>query len=127
MFCPKCKAEYREGFTECADCGVVLVKELPPEDELEYLEYEEVLATYNAVDIAMVTSLMEKEDLTYYFKGEHFHGLRPLAEPVRLMVLKDQAQRARELLEDLDLRFVAISINPDSGTDDPSGSPGEPS
>jgi hypothetical protein len=29
MFCPNCKAEYREGFTRCADCGVELVYELP--------------------------------------------------------------------------------------------------
>ncbi len=31
MFCPKCRYEYREGFSKCADCGVALVPELPPE------------------------------------------------------------------------------------------------
>jgi hypothetical protein len=31
MFCPQCKAEYRQGFTRCADCDVDLVWELPPE------------------------------------------------------------------------------------------------
>jgi hypothetical protein len=29
MFCPQCKAEYREGFRRCADCDVDLVWELP--------------------------------------------------------------------------------------------------
>ena len=29
MFCPHCKAEYRAGFTHCADCDVDLVWELP--------------------------------------------------------------------------------------------------
>ena len=29
MFCPECKAEYRQGFTQCADCDVELVTELP--------------------------------------------------------------------------------------------------
>ena len=29
MFCPVCKAEYREGFTRCADCDVQLVWEPP--------------------------------------------------------------------------------------------------
>ena len=29
MFCPQCKAEYRQGFTRCADCEVELVVELP--------------------------------------------------------------------------------------------------
>ncbi|MGA8222245.1 MAG: hypothetical protein WB780_11375 [Candidatus Acidiferrales bacterium] len=28
MFCPVCKAEYREGFRECSDCGVGLVRQL---------------------------------------------------------------------------------------------------
>jgi hypothetical protein len=29
MFCPQCKAEYRQGFTRCVDCDVLLVYELP--------------------------------------------------------------------------------------------------
>jgi hypothetical protein len=29
MFCPECKAEYRPGFTHCADCDVNLVANLP--------------------------------------------------------------------------------------------------
>lgn len=29
MFCPQCHAEYRPGFTRCADCDVDLVYELP--------------------------------------------------------------------------------------------------
>jgi hypothetical protein len=33
MFCPECKVEYRLGFTECSDCHVALVAELPTEVE----------------------------------------------------------------------------------------------
>ena len=32
MFCPKCKAEYREGITECFECGCSLCDTLPQED-----------------------------------------------------------------------------------------------
>ena len=35
MWCPSCRSEYREGFTECADCGTALVEELPPEPASE--------------------------------------------------------------------------------------------
>lgn len=37
MFCPQCKAEYRQGFTRCADCDVDLVYALPttPSDSAE--------------------------------------------------------------------------------------------
>ncbi len=31
MFCPKCHAEYREGFTRCADCHIDLVPGPPPQ------------------------------------------------------------------------------------------------
>jgi hypothetical protein len=29
MFCPDCRAEYREGFRRCADCDVDLVRDMP--------------------------------------------------------------------------------------------------
>jgi hypothetical protein len=29
MWCPECRCEYREGFTECADCSSALVDVLP--------------------------------------------------------------------------------------------------
>ena len=32
MFCRECRAEYRPGFTRCADCGVDLVHEIPEQD-----------------------------------------------------------------------------------------------
>lgn len=28
MFCPNCKTEYRDGFTQCSDCGAALVESL---------------------------------------------------------------------------------------------------
>jgi len=40
MFCPTCKSEYLEGFTKCADCGVPLVAQLPPEPAEEEPESE---------------------------------------------------------------------------------------
>lgn len=32
-WCPKCRYEYKEGYTMCADCNVALVDELPPEEK----------------------------------------------------------------------------------------------
>ncbi|UCC78883.1 MAG: hypothetical protein JSW64_11440 [Candidatus Zixiibacteriota bacterium] len=47
MYCPKCRAEYVEGITECPDCGVSLVTELPTEEkhvDLQTLRVATVLA-----------------------------------------------------------------------------------
>ncbi len=111
MFCPKCGAEYREGFTECADCMIPLVWEEPPEPRrvMEYVEYEEVLRTFNPADIALIKSILDAEEITHFFRGEHFILIRPLADPAVLMVNKDEVERAREALKDLDLKFKGIS------------------
>ena len=109
MFCPNCRAEYREGFTVCADCDVPLVAELPPEAVTEapqYIEFEEILLTFNAGDIATVKSLLEEEGIDYYFQNEFFNYVQPLAQPARLMVRKDQAEEAREILKELKITYT---------------------
>ena len=110
MFCPTCRAEYREGFHVCADCNVDLVDELTPEPEPEFVNLKEVLATYNPADVAFLKSLLESEGIQYFFKGEHFMYMRPLADPVRLMVREDQVEDALELLKDVDLSVTGISL-----------------
>jgi len=109
MFCPKCRAEYTEGVAECADCNIPLVTELPPEPEPEQMDFEEVLATFNPADIAIIRSLLDGEEVLYFFHGEHFSRWRPLVEPARLMVAKGQVQKAKEILKDLDLTYMGIS------------------
>lgn len=110
MFCPRCRAEYREGFYVCADCDIELVDELPPEPEPEFVDFEEVLYTYNPADIAFLKSMLDAENITYFFKGEHFLYMRPLADPARLMVRTDQVASAKDLLKDLDLSFMGVNL-----------------
>lgn len=110
MFCPKCGAEYREGYYVCVDCDSDLVDELPPEIKPEFIEYAEVLGTYNPADVALIKSILDSENITYYFNAEHFMYVRPLAEPVRLMVKKDEAEKAKEILRDLNLAITGIDL-----------------
>ena len=109
MFCPKCKAEYVEGIKICADCGVGLVPELAPDDTpepLHWIDFEEVLTTFNAGDIALIKSILDAEDISYYFQGEAFNYVGPLIQAPKLMVQKDQADQAREILKDLELDYT---------------------
>ena len=110
MFCPDCKSEFIEGILKCPVCDVKLIDELPPEPEPEFVDYKEVLATYNPADIAFLKSILDSEGISYFFKGEHFMYVRPLADPVRLMVRTDQFEKAVDLLKDVELSITGISL-----------------
>jgi hypothetical protein len=111
MFCPKCRAEYREGFTVCADCEIDLVDVLPEVEKPEFIDFKEVLTTYNPRDVAFIKSLLESEGIQYFFKGENFMYVRPLADPVRLMIRADQVEEAVELLKNVQLSFMGINLD----------------
>lgn len=113
MFCPKCRAEYREGFYVCSDCNTDLVDKLPTlpaEEKPEFIEYVEVMGTYNPADAALIKSILDSENITYYFNADHFMQVSPLAEPVRLMLKKDEVGKAKEVLQGLNLSILGIDL-----------------
>ncbi|MBI4721516.1 MAG: hypothetical protein HY769_00685 [Candidatus Stahlbacteria bacterium] len=110
VFCPKCRAEYRKGFTECADCKVPLVSELSPEPKTEYVyvDFEEVLATFNMGDIVIIKSILDSEKVPYFFKDEYSLQIRPV-EPAKLMVRKDQVKKVKGILKEIKLNYMATT------------------
>jgi len=68
MFCPECESEFIEGITRCPVCDIKLIDELPPEPELEFVDYKEILATYNPADFAFLKSLLDSEGITLFLK-----------------------------------------------------------
>jgi hypothetical protein len=112
MFSPACKCEYSPSIKKCPECNTKLVERLPV-DESEHdvnLFYVEILSTSNLMDIALIKSLLDSEDITYFFQGEHFIHVRPLVVPARLMVRSDQVEEAKEILKDLDLNYMAFNL-----------------
>jgi hypothetical protein len=103
MFCPQCKSEYEKGFYKCADCGVDLVGALPSEsaDDFNGEEFVEVFSTYQQGDIAFIKSVLDSEGITYFFQGESSIMLIAAGAYARLLVKADEAQRAREILQEL--------------------------
>jgi hypothetical protein len=61
MFCPQCRAEYRQGFYRCADCDIDLVHALPPKEVLETEPVREGLLVrlWAGDDLALHEALLE--------------------------------------------------------------------
>ncbi len=109
MYCPKCKKKYKEGIYLCRDCSTSLVPELQPDLSKEPQkcdEFEEILFTSNAGEMAVIKSLLENEGITYYFKGEFSSQAHPFPQPTRLMVEREEVNEAKEILESLNITFT---------------------
>lgn len=112
MFCPKCRSEFIEGIITCPECDARLVDNLPEKAKPGFVDYQEVLATFNPADIAFLKSLLDSEGIQYFFKGEQFMYIRPFADPARLMIRIDQVQEVLELIKDVKLSFTGASLDP---------------
>ena len=66
MWCPKCKSEYREGFTVCSECGTALVAELPKEPAFEPV----FLTTTDAENAWEVQELLQRAGVACYLKDD---------------------------------------------------------
>jgi len=62
MYCPRCKVEYRQGFTRCSDCDVELVHSLPPTDEAvsKAISSGPLVPLWEGEDLALHTTLLEE-------------------------------------------------------------------
>ncbi len=112
MFCPQCKTEYRPGFTECADCRVPLVEQLPPEDPETAPDpnsrFVNILETWDLTDIAQIKGALEATGIEYLVQGEVMRFMRPFDQPSIVMVREEDAEKAIEALKDLKLSYYRM-------------------
>jgi hypothetical protein len=76
-----------------------------PTHEKENLEFIPVIETHNAGDRVFIKSILDAEGIVYFIQGEHVAPYLFNALPMRVMVREDQADRAREILNDIDLSY----------------------
>lgn len=73
--------------------------------EKEFTEFVPILETHNAGDRVFIKSVLDAEGFVYFIQGEHVAPYLFNALPMRVMVKKDQAGQAREILKDIELSY----------------------
>jgi hypothetical protein len=108
VYCPQCRTEYRNGFTECADCRTTLLAGTPPPRPDPFdprLELVVVLESNDRVQLAMAKGLLDEAGIPYYILGQIatlIQDVDPfLHKWVRLQVPRDREMQAREVIESL--------------------------
>ena len=107
VFCPKCKTEYLSFIKKCADCRATLKNKLE-EQPIESIKFTQLAITYSQTDITFLKSLLTSEGVDFFFKGENFLLVRPLVDPVRLMVAEADVAKAKEILEDFKFKLMSF-------------------
>lgn len=103
MYCPKCRVEYRPGFTQCFDCQVALVPELPPEPQPPS-EWTPVLETNDPLLIGLAKAALDDAGIPYLDNSEDSSArlivgaIFPLR---RFLVPGNRELDARAVLDDL--------------------------
>lgn len=115
-WCPKCKAEYREGFTECSTCRVPLVDGLPEENAASKREkfvlpdgMEKPIVVYtakNRLEATTICDMLHENDVVAYDRPASFGQIVDYTGAdsrfgLSIIVDASQTARARELIEEM--------------------------
>ena len=124
MFCPNCQAEYRDGFTQCADCGVALVRrlddaavpsngpKLPDGPELLWTGTDEGLA-------ARIESALDSAQISHHERARDSGMLPGLSQPVYAIFIHASDHRAAHAaVDDVVRRFESNPDEVDAEPDD---------
>ena len=103
MYCPQCAVEYREGFTECADCGAALVEAAPEAPSPP--EFAMVFESNDRFAVGLARGSLEDAGIPFWVQSDETAAhlaLGPIVFPSsRFLVPKDREAEALELLEPL--------------------------
>ena len=102
MFCPVCKAEYREGFTRCSDCEVALVAS-PPAGE-PTANMQDLAVAWRGTDpsaFSAALAALQEAGIPNFEISDHDQLVFELAIPrpqYRILVRKTDLPAARDLV-----------------------------
>ncbi len=118
MWCPKCKSEFREGFTECPACKVPLVETLEEEKPSETVEPVLLMSFQDRNELELAAGVLDRAGIPYLLKepgsgeylrivtGQNMFGTELYVDPrvqrtaLRLLRRCDQEETAAEFDDD---------------------------
>lgn len=105
LYCPECLTEYREGATECMDCGVPLQPGPPPppppsleEPNVRFVPVRVFRGLQAQFEADLARNLLQAEGISCTVTGELGAELLPGADRVLLLVRQDDQARASEIV-----------------------------
>lgn len=102
MYCPECGAEYREGFTECSDCQVILESNRSEEGRGRELQLVRIFKAENLITLALAEAILDEEDIPYTTVGQRLYAAGfPINRPVWIEVPTQDEARAQDALAPL--------------------------
>ena len=131
-WCPKCGAEYRDGFTECASCGVKLVDKLTDEQKKQ-AEMEErrdmvlpegmsrpvaVFTAKNRLEAESIEDMLRDNDIPVFDRPAAFRQIQSYSGAdarfgVELVVDASQTARARQLIDEMQTELAENELSED--------------
>jgi len=104
-YCPKCRAEYRDGFTQCADCQELLINNLPPiEKPKSHPQPVKVFVAMYPTEATIVKSMLESSGLSPIIFDEMTIALQPFYSTaiggVKILVPEDEAEDAKVIINE---------------------------
>lgn len=111
MYCSSCGESANRTATACPECGGALVETRPGPAPDPTIQLTSILATGDHAVIAIARSLLDAEGIQYVVRAEGLQdlfgwgrvgaGYNIVAGPAEFVVREEDAQRARDLLADL--------------------------
>ena len=131
-WCPKCGSEYRDGFTECASCGVKLVDKLTDEQKKQ-AEMEErrdmvlpegmsrpvaVFTAKNRLEAESIEDMLRDNDIPVFDRPAAFRQIQSYSGAdarfgVELVVDASQTARARQLIDEMQTELSENELSED--------------
>jgi hypothetical protein len=126
VYCPKCQCEYRDGFSECADCHIPLLAGPAPEKPASQfdpnLDLVVVLETNDRIQLAMTKGLLEDAGIPFFILGQIATLIQDvdgfLRKWVRVQVPRDREEEARVILAEW-LEGARLPDDADVGAPEP--------